>query len=254
MAFVLDHPLVVFLVSVVAMAVCAQLGALLARRGAIAPEARDSFGVVQTVTLTLLGLIIGFSFSMALNRYDQRKNYEEDEANAIGTEYVRADLLPDPDARKIRGLLRQYLDERIAFYDLGDATRLREVVARTGQMQAELWAAVRAPALAQPTQVAALAVSGMNDVLNSQGYTQAAWWNRIPPAAWGLLGVLALCSNLLVGLGVRRARGESVLLLVLPVVVGIAFLLISDIDSPRGGLIHVAPQNLLDLAASVRAG
>jgi hypothetical protein len=254
MAVVLDHPLLMFAIAVVAMAACARIGATLARRGAIPAEARESFSVVQTVTLTLLGLIIGFTFSMALSRYDQRKNYEEDEANAIGTEVVRADLLPADDAARIRALLVRYLDQRIAFYQVHDAGLLREVVARTGRLQAELWAAVRAPALAQSTPVAALAVSGMNDVLNSQGYTQAAWWNRIPVAAWGLMGLLAMVSNVLVGLGVSRKRGEPLLLLVLPVVVGIAFLLIADIDSPRGGLIHVVPQNLLDLAASLRAG
>jgi hypothetical protein len=252
MAPLLDHPLLVFAIAVVAMAACARVGAVLARRGAISSEARESFGVVQTVTLTLLGLIIGFTFSMALNRYDQRKNYEEDEANAIGTEVVRADLLPPDDARRIRGLLRGYLDLRIAYYGESDPARLGDVVARTSSLQAELWAAVRAPALALPTQVSALAVSGMNDVLNSQGYTQAAWWNRIPPAAWALMGLLALIANVLVGLGVsRRSRGEPVLLMVLPVVVAITFLLIADIDSPRGGLIHVAPQNLLDLARSL---
>jgi hypothetical protein len=253
MDFVLDHPLLVCLFTVVVLAAPAQGGAVLARRGAITAEARESFGVVQTVTLTLLGLIIGFTFSMALTRYDQRKNYEEDEANAIGTEIVRADLLPPGDAAGIRALLGRYLDLRIAFYETRDAGQLADVVQRTGRMQAELWAAVRAPALAQPTQVAALAVSGMNDVLNSQGYTQAAWWNRIPVAAWGLMGLLAMGSNFLVGLGASRVRGEPALLLVLPVVVGIAFALIADIDSPRGGLIHVVPQNLLDLAASLRA-
>jgi hypothetical protein len=91
-------------------------------------EEREDFGVLLTATLTLLGLIIGFTFSMAISRYDQRKNYEEEEANAIGTEYLRANA----------------------------------------------------------TQTA-LAVMGMNDVLNTQGYTQAAWWNRIPMAAWGLM-------------------------------------------------------------------
>ena len=63
-------------------------------------EERADFGVVLSATLTLLGLLIGFSFSMAVSRYDQRKNLEEAEANAIGTEYVRADLLPTGDATK----------------------------------------------------------------------------------------------------------------------------------------------------------
>ncbi len=91
----------------------------------------------------------------------------------------------------------------------------------------------------------------MNDVLNSQGYTQAAWWNRIPRAAWLLMGLIAVCSNALVGYGAKSARLHDVLLLILPLVVAIAFLLIADIDSPRGGLIHVYPQNLQALKASL---
>ena len=74
----------------------------------------------MAATLTLLGLIIGFSFSMAISRYDQRKNYEEAEANAIGTEYVRADLLPAADAERMHGLLRNYLDQRVLFYQTRD--------------------------------------------------------------------------------------------------------------------------------------
>jgi len=93
----------------------------------------------------------------------------------------------------------------------------------------------------------------MNDVLNSQGYTQAAWWNRIPIAAWSLMAAIAICSNALVGFGARDAKAEYRLLLILPIVVSIAFFLIADIDSPRGGLIRVSPQNLLSLSQSLRA-
>ena len=97
----------------------------------------------------------------------------------------------------------------------------------------------------------ALVLAGMNDVLNSQGYTQAAWWNRIPTAAWVFLMMTAICCNLLVGYGARTAFIKTRLLIVLPVVVAMAFLLIADIDSPRGGLIHVAPQNLASLDRSL---
>ncbi len=90
----------------------------------------------------------------------------------------------------------------------------------------------------------------MNDVLNSQGYTQAAWWNRIPTSAWTLMIAIAVCCNVLVGYGARRARVKAGLLLVLPVVVSISFLLVADIDSPRSGFIHVVPQNLESLSQS----
>ncbi len=77
----------------------------------------------MTATLTLLALLIGFSFSMAINRYDQRKIYEEDEANAreLGTEYLRTDLLPPVAATNVRTLLITYLDQRILFYETRDA-------------------------------------------------------------------------------------------------------------------------------------
>ena len=213
---------------------------------------REDFSVILAGTLTLLGLIIGFTFSMAIGRYEQRKNYEAEEANAIGTEYVRAGLLPAADAARVRALLRSYLDERIFFYKTRDEQQLRQVNAKTAQLQSELWDAVQAPAAAQPTCVVALAISGMNDVLNSQGYTQAAWWNRIPVTAWVLMAVMAICCNLLVGYGASRPEAEGILMLVLPIVVSISFFLIADIDSPRGGIILVQPQNLVSLAQSLR--
>lgn len=73
-------------------------------------------GIVPGATLTLLGLVIGFVFSTAINRYDQRKNYEEAEANAIGTEFVRANLLPTADGAKVQELLKKYLVQRVLFY------------------------------------------------------------------------------------------------------------------------------------------
>ena len=248
-----DYPLLVFVLSFLALWGAALIGAAFRRRRQHVDEsAREDFGVILGATLTLLGLIIGFSFSMAISRYDQRKNYEEAEANAIGTELVRADLLPATDAAKVRALLGNYIDQRVLFYATRDVQELRQINAKTAELQADLWSAVKAPAVAQPTPVIALAVSGMNDVLNSQGYTQAAWWNRIPHAAWGLMAGLAICCNLLIGYGAHNAKVEARLLLVLPLVVALSFLLIADIDSPRGGVIRVNPQNLLSLSASMR--
>jgi hypothetical protein len=246
-----EYPPLVFVVSFFVLWLSTRIGTRLRRRN-LDQEVREDFGVILAATLTLLGLIIGFSFSMATSRYDQRKNLEEAEANAIGTEYVRADLLPPADAVKVRALIRSYLDQRVLFYTTRDEQQLRQIDARTAQLQTELWSALLAPAAAQPTPVVALAVSGMNDVLNSQGYTQAAWWNRIPVAAWGLMAAIAICSNLLLGYGARNAKAERGLHVVLPLVVSISFFLIADIDSPRRGVILVNPQNLASLAESLR--
>ncbi len=252
---IVDYPLLVFVMSFLFLSFCLWAGAGVFRKWAKPQEStRDNFGIVVGATLTLLGLLVGFGFSMAVARYDQRKNLEEAEANAIGTEYLRAQLLPAAaDAEKVRALLRDYFDQRVLYYTTRDVDQLREVDARTAKLQAELWSAVVAPAAAAPpSPTVALAVAGMNDVLNAQGYTQAAWWNRIPRAAWLLMLGIAACCHLLVGYGVQDAHSERRHLFMLPLVLSIAFLLIADIDSPRSGVIRVSPQNLMSVGESMR--
>jgi hypothetical protein len=246
-----NSPLLVFLLALLILWISAGLGAsVLRKQRSLDQDSRQEFDLILAAALTLLGLIIGFSFSMAISRYDQRKNYEEAEANAIGTEYVRADLLPDAAATRVRSLLRDYTKARIAYYTTRDPQMLQQINQRTGQLQGELWATVQRPAREQPDAVSALAVAGMNDVLNSQGYTQAAWWNRIPVAAWALMGLIAIVCNVMIGYGARNAQSLRYLLIVLPLIVATSFFLIADIDSPRGGIIRVSPQNLLSLAES----
>ncbi|HKS76088.1 MAG TPA: hypothetical protein VJQ82_22945, partial [Terriglobales bacterium] len=172
----MDFPVLVLALSLFLLFLAAQLGDQLRKRVLpLKEEEREDFGIVLGATLTLLGLIIGFSFSMAVSRYDQRKNYEEAEANAIGTEYARADLLPANEASRVRELLRKYLDQRILFYTTRDEQEIEKINGETATLQNEMWSAVREGAAAQPAvqpaPVVALAVSGMNDVLNSQGYT-----------------------------------------------------------------------------------
>jgi hypothetical protein len=227
-----------------------QAGVLIARKmRPLSEEAREEYNVVLTATLTLLGLIIGFSFSMAISRYDQRKNYEEEETNAIGTEYVRADLLPEVEAARVKELLGKYVGQRLLFYTTRDTRQLSQINTDTAQLQTQMWSVVQGAATAKPSPTTSLAASGMNDVLNSQGYTQAAWLNRIPTEAWILMIAIAVCCNLLVGYGARR-RGSG-LLLVLPLVLAIAFFLVADIDSPRRGVVRVVPENLLGLSRSL---
>jgi hypothetical protein len=249
---VTHYPLVVFIISFVVLWLAALFGRYFLRRQRMPnKEMRDDFSIILTATLTLLGLIIGFSFSMSTERYDMRRNFEEAEANAIGTEFVRSELLPADDANKLQGLLRSYLDQRIAFYQAHNDEELQPVNTRTTEVENELWAAIRGPAVAQPTPVTALAVSGLNDVLNSQGYTQAGFWNRIPVGAWGLLGAIAIGCNLMVGYLSRSTASGSRLLPILPLLVAIAFMFIADIDAPRHGIIRVKPLNLMSLAKSL---
>jgi hypothetical protein len=245
-----DRPLIVFVFSLAVLWIAVQIGAGISTK--LRPpreEERDDLGLVISASLTLLALIIGFSFSMAVSRYDQRKNYEEEEANAIGTEYVRADLLPAADGAKVKELLTEYLDHRLVFFTTRDSQELERINNETTKLQDQMWSVVARDAAAQPTPIIGLAVSGMNDVLNRQGYTQAAWWNRIPVGAWSLMVILGICCSLLVGYGAKQKKGP--LFAVLPFLLAIAFFLIADIDSPRRGVIRVRPQNLLSLSDSL---
>ena len=214
-------------------------------------ETSVDLGIIQTATLTLLGLIIGFTFSMAIDRYDDRKVLEEAEANAIGTEYLRADLLPKSSAAKTKGLLEQYLEQRILFYSKQEPEKAQEIRQKTNALQQALWNEVLPEARQQATPTISLVVSGMNDVINSQGYTQAAWWNRIPQPAWSLLMAIAICANLLVGYGARNFKKNIGLFLMFPFVISVSFFLIADIDSPLGGIIRIQPRNLLALQESL---
>jgi hypothetical protein len=246
-------PLLILASSLFVMLLSARTGIFLRkRRSKMEEEARHDLDIIVSAVLTLLGLVIGFSLSMATNRYDLRKNYEEAEANAIGTEYVRANLLPATEASRARALLKEYLDQRILFYESRDERELQQINAQTVQLQGQLWSTVQVSASAQPTPTIALAVSGMNDVLNSQGYTQAAWWNHIPVGTWLLMGTVAIISNFLLGYGTISTDEGIVRLLALPLVLCISFFLIADIDSPRRGIIFVRPQNLISLAQSIR--
>jgi hypothetical protein len=252
MKSVLDLPLAVFALSMIAMWFSVQIGVAFRKRGLPLPKGEtQDFSIVIPATLTLLGLIIGFSFSMVGGRYDQRKNYEEAEANAIGTEYLRADLLADSDGSRLRELLKKYLDQRVLFYQTRDEQQLGQINGHTARLQRELWSVVQAAAGKQPTYPVGLAVSGMNDVLNSQGYTQAAWWYRLPVAAWALMVAIAIFSSWLIGYSSHQ-KG-MIRFPVLPLVVSISFFLIADIDSPRHGLIRVVPQNLMSVSQSLGA-
>ncbi len=244
----IDSPFAVLLVTFAALSGAAYTAdGPIKRFRPIKKNERADFDTALAATLTLLGLLIGFSFSMAVNRYDQRKNCEAAEASAIGTEYRRANLLPGDDAARVHQLLRSYIDQRIKFYL---ERPISDVEVDFAKLQDELWSVVAIAAHAQPNPTTALAVSGMDDVLNSEGCTQAAWSNRIPGPAWALLGLIAIFANFLMG---YRERSAGIFaLLALPVVVSIAFFLLADIDSPSGGgFIHIAPHNLISVSQSI---
>jgi hypothetical protein len=248
----MDYPIVILAVSLIALCLSTLAGARLSKRaGGLGEEDRADLNITLTAALTLLALIIGFAFSMAITRYNQRKDYEAVEASTIGTELARAELMPAADAARVRGLLKKYLNLRISFYLTEDTRQLQQIDASTAAVEKELWSAVRDRDSAEPAPIAALILSGMNEMLNAHGYTQAAWWNRIPTPAWILMVTIAVCCHGLIGYTARRRERIPTRLFVLPVLVSITLFLIADIANPTDGMIRVHPHDLESLAQSV---
>ena len=124
----LDHPLALFVVTFLLLWLAAWIGMVLHSRRHDLPESvREDYGTIVGATLTLLGLLIGFTFSMATTRYDQRKNLEEEEANALGTEYARLDFLPTADAgRDVHFAYREQRKHRVQVQSESATPRTRD--------------------------------------------------------------------------------------------------------------------------------
>jgi hypothetical protein len=250
-AFV-DHPAVVFVALFAVLVAAVAFGSFVLRRFVVLPdEDRQDFSIVQSSTLTLLALLIGFSLSMAVSRYDQRKNLEESEANAIGTEYSRADLTDAGISAQIKSRLVRYTHLRVSDYRTRNVQELERIGRDTAQLQSELWRLATQVAQDKPTPIGALVVGGMNDVLNSQDYSEAARINNIPLGAWFLMIFIAVFGCVVQGYGAKGNLRKGPLITILPVTVALSLALIADIDSPRGGIIHVQPQNLTRLVQSL---
>lgn len=209
------------------------------------PQSGESEDVrmILGAMLTLLGLTIGFTLSMAIGGYNIRQNNEAAEAVAISTALSRVDLLPAERSTTLRPLLAQYLEQRLRFYGASDHAQLQTVDEETSRLKAELWLNVVDAAHTKPTPLSALAVSGVSDVLTSEATTNAGWRSQIPLAAWGLMTIIAACCNLLVGYSAGRNKHRA-LLFMLPFVISVSFSFIGDIDVPGRGLIHVSSVNL----------
>jgi hypothetical protein len=252
MRFIVDFPIFIALLSLVSLWLAAQAGTML--RKAMRPPSENEqkdFEIVLAGILTMLGLVIGFGFSMVVNRYDQRQNHEATETNAIGTEYFRTGLFPAAESAQLRQLLREYLEQRILYYEARDEHQLQNIELRTSQLEKDLWSTTQAAVARQPNAVGAVVAVGMNEVFDSRDFTQAAWRNRLPLPAWEILTAMAIFSNFLIGYSSNRSNIR--LFLALPLAVCIAFFLIAEIDSPRHGLIRVVPQDLVTLSQSLKS-
>jgi hypothetical protein len=226
------------------------LGAL--RRDA--ETAKGHSGAVQGAVLGLLGLLLGFSFAMSVGRYDARRSLVVEEANSIGTTWLRAEFLPAPHDNAVRELLLRYTHLRVERFKSGEepeksASFRREVA----DLHQSLWAEGAAAAKAQPSPLTASFITSLNETIDLDATRMAALRNHVPGTVWLLLLVVAGCGAWASGYGsgtsgVRSVFNQSIF----PLLIGVVITLITDIDRPRKGIIGVSQQPMEELLDSIQ--
>ncbi len=212
---------------------------------------------IQAAMLGLLALLLGFTFTMALQRFDQRSEAVIVEANAIGTAALRGELLPGDLARQARALLGQYVDLRLRAgdVDLAHQEQRREAHAAAGRLQQQLWTiALRASEADPRPTTTGLFIQAVNDLIDAYGRRHAALQKHVPQVVFILLFAVFVIAGAILGYagGLMGSRPLVATVAMAMLIVLVIFLII-DLDRPRRGLIRVSQDSMLDVAAALAA-
>ena len=219
-------------------------------------DAKAHINAIQASILGILALLLGFTFSLALQRFDSRSDAVVEEANAIGTAYLRTQLLPSPAREASKALLRNYVDLRVeaSAISLVDRAPRQALLDRASQAQNALWAsAVQAAELdANPVRTG-LYIQSLNDVIDNFGRRDAMLNRHVPEVVLLLLYATFVMAGAIVGFasGVANHR-PSLASYILVVLMVVLVFIILDLDRPRRGLVQVSQKSLLDLQAGMR--
>jgi hypothetical protein len=216
----------------------------------------DGLGAAEGAIFALLGLLIAFTFSGAASRFEERRHLITQEANDIGTAWLRIDLLPPADQPAMRDLFRRYTDLRIAAYErVRDEASTVAKSAAAQRLQGEIWqlavAGVRKPeASPGAAQVLLPSLNAMFDIVTTRN---TATRNHPPLAIYLLLGVLCAVGSMLFGYSIGPSRNPNWMhRLAFAGIMALAIYVILDLEFPRRGLIRIdgEDQVLVDLRQS----
>ncbi len=186
----------------------------------------------------LLGLLLGFTFSMAMSRHDIRRLLVVDDSNAIGTTYLRSKFLPEPHKTQVARLLRRYVDVRLEPYRAGrDEERLRKAISETQELQSELWSQAVAMVKIDPRPVpTGLFVQTLNDLIDDHEKRMTAFESQVPSSIFMLLYIAAVLSMGLTGYGCGIAGSRSLVSTMTSIVlIASVIFLISDSGPASAG-------------------
>ncbi|HYX20380.1 MAG TPA: DUF4239 domain-containing protein [Thermoanaerobaculia bacterium] len=225
------------------------------RRLAAMAEAPSGLGAIEGAIFGLMGLMVAFTFHGAASRFDARRQLVVQEANDIGTAYLRVDLLAPEAQPKVRDLFRRYVDTRLEVYRrLPDVAAARQALARSEGLQREIWSAAVDAARDRP-QATMLLLPALNSMIDITTTRTMALQTHPPLEVFGMLGFLAVACSLLAGYGMAGNRRRSMLHVVgFAAILTLTVFVILDYEFPRVGLIRLdaADRLLVDVRQSMR--
>jgi hypothetical protein len=212
--------------------------------------AKEDIALLLGAVLTLLSLMLGFTYAMSEDRYEARRQLVIDEANAIGTVYLRAQTLPEPRSSEIQELLRQYAELRVEIAGIKDDApdKIREIDDRTKQLHGLMWSHAVVLARESPDPVVAVFLESLNEMIDIHGSRLAAFRDHVPFSIYPVLFIGSAIALWLVGFyfGMHGQRAR-ILAVILAVLVATVMWLILDLDQPTRGTIKASQQSLIDL-------
>jgi uncharacterized membrane protein YidH (DUF202 family) len=244
--------LTIFLVSAAVVLGCSEIGRRLGVRST--DRSGKNVSTLESAILALLALMIGFTFAMALSRFEGRREAVLNEANAIGTTALRARLLPPPHRAEALELLQEYVKIRIDITERPPSLEtMNTAITRSNEIHEALWQQVKAVAKTDTGMVpTGLFIQTLNELIDDHEKRLTAARNRVPNivliALYGLAAVASGFTGYASGIEARRSR--------LPVyITGVllcsVILLIQDLDRPGAGFITISQQPMIDTAASI---
>ena len=231
-----------------------EVGRALGRRRRRLDGALENVSAMENAAFALLGLLMAFTFNGAATRFDVRRVQIVDESNALGTAWLRLDLLPADHQPEARRLFREYLDQRIAIYrTIPDMDRARAHIDSAAVLQARLWAAAVAGVQLQRDIVSTLVLPPLNDAFDMASTRMAAREMHPPAVIWGLLALLTMICCVLAGYDLSSDRRSWLHMLTLCLLLTAAIYVIVDFEYPRVGFIRLDGLDhlLVDLRASI---
>jgi peptidoglycan/LPS O-acetylase OafA/YrhL len=211
---------------------------------------KADIALILGAVLTLLALLLGFTYAMSQGRFETRRQLVVEEANAIGTTYLRAKALSEPRSSQIQELLRQYVALRVEIAKITDATpeKIREADNRTKQLHSLIWSHAAALAKASPNPIVSVFLQSLNEMIDLHSKRLAAFRNRVPFSIYLVLFIVSVITLWLVGyyFGTGRQK-RRILSTMLALLVATVMWLILDLDQPARGLIRASQQSLFDL-------